>query len=259
MIDDSLPRGVLCDMDGVLIRDDAMIKGADEFLNRLEKTGRDYLVVTNNSLYSPRVLQQRLESLGLSVARERLWTSPLATARFVSDQRPRGTAFIIGENCLHEALADVGYRERSEQVDFVVLGETWDYCFDEFVTAIRLLEQGGRFVATNPEASGAGRAGTMPGCGAMAALLERASGVTPFFVGKPNPLMLLEAARTMGSTSATTLMIGDRMDTDVLAATQAGMASVLVLTGVSDARDAERYPYRPNWVVDSVADLIDRC
>jgi NagD protein len=254
-----IPKSVLIDMDGVLIRDDAMIPGADEFLARLDATGRRYLLVTNNCLYSPRELQSRLQSLGLHVDLDHLWTSPLATARFVSDQRPRGTAFVIGETCLHEALADVGYQEQSDHTDFVVLGETWRYSFDDFAIAIRLLENGSRFVATNPETTGVSLAGTLPGCGAIAALLQQASGVAPFFVGKPNPLMLLEAMRTMRATAEETLLIGDRMDTDILAGVQVGVASVLVLSGASNSRDADRYPYRPNWVYDSVAGLVEHC
>jgi NagD protein len=254
-----MPANVLCDMDGVLIEDDALIPGAGEFIAQLTSTGRSFLIVTNNSLYSPKDLRIRLASMGLHVDESRFWTSALAAARFVLDQRPDGSAFVLGEPSLHEAVRDVGYRVDAHSPDFVILGETWTYCFEDFTTAIRLLEAGSRFIATNPEKSGPTTKGALPGCGAMAALIEAASGVAPFYIGKPNPLMLHEALRSLDATHKDTIFIGDRMDTDILAGVQAGLETVLVLSGVATQEDANRFPYRPTRIVTSIADLIAEC
>ena len=257
VIDTSQIQTWLCDMDGVLIEDDAMIEGADRFLSRLRQTGRDFLILTNNSLFTPQQVCTRLMSLGLEIEETELWTSALATARFVQSQRPGGSVFVIGEPSIHEALADVGYRESREHPDYVVLGETWNYSFDDFATASALVSSGAQFVSTNPEPTGPTPEGILPGCGAMAALIECASGVAPYVVGKPNSMMIREAMDVLGAATATSVMVGDRMETDVLAGIDAGISTILVLTGASDERDANRYPYRPARVISSVAALID--
>lgn len=247
----------LCDMDGVLINDGRMVDGADRFLAALRDTGRDFLVLTNNSLFTPRQLSQRLKEFGLHVEREQLWTSALATARFVRDQRPDGSAFVIGEPSMHEAIHEVGYRENPVNPDYVVLGETWHYSFEDLTTAIRLVDAGSAFVATNPETTGTTPQGSLPGCGALAALIQSATGVAPYFVGKPNPVMIRDALNLLEAHSQATVMIGDRMDTDVRAGTEAGCATVLVLSGVAQREDVTGHAYQPTRVVDSVADLID--
>ncbi len=195
--------------------------------------------------------------MGLEVDEKQLWTSALATAQFVHTQRPEGRAFVIGETSLHVALHDVGYHEDSQNPDYVVLGETQDYSFDDFATATRLIEAGSHFVATNPEPTGPSPDGSLPGCGAMAALIERATGVVPYFVGKPNSVMIREALRILEAHSTTTVMIGDRVETDIRAGTEAGLETILVLSGVAGEGDVDRFPYRPSRVVGSVADLID--
>ncbi|MBW4030789.1 MAG: HAD family hydrolase [Acidobacteria bacterium] len=250
-------RDWLCDMDGVLINDGAIVPGADRFLERLRRTGRHFLVLTNNSLFTPAEVVAQLAVLGLEVEVDRVWTSALATAQFVANQRPEGTAFVIGRESVHRALADTGYRETADRPDYVVLGETWDYSFDDFATAVRAIEGGSHFVATNPEPTGPTPDGSLPGCGAMAALLEKATGVAPFFVGKPNSLMLREALGMLNASTHTSVMIGDRMETDVLAGVDAGLATILVLSGANDERDATRFPFRPSRVVKSVAELVD--
>ncbi len=234
-----------------------MVPGADRFLAWLRSTDRHFLVLTNNSLFTPDVLSQRLRSMGLDVGRDQLWTSALATARFVRDQRPEGRAFVIGESSMHDALSDVGYREATHSVDYVVLGETWHYSFEELTTAIRLVESGSAFVATNPETTGTSPEGPLPGCGALAALIESATGVTPYYVGKPNAVMIRDALKILGAHSSETVVVGDRMDTDIHAGTEAGIETVLVLTGVAQAGDAEKYAFRPTRVVASVVDLIE--
>jgi NagD protein len=244
-------------MDGVLINDGAMIEGASQFLERLRETGRNFKVLTNNSLFTPRQTRSRLSAMGLDVEVRQIWTSALATAQFVQTQRPHGTAFVIGEASVHEALSDVGYVEDAQNPDYVVLGETWNYSFDDFTTAIRLIAAGSFFVATNPEPTGPTPDGTLPGCGAMSALVERATGVSPYVVGKPNSRMLREAMGTMDAATHATVMIGDRMETDILAGVDAGLETILVLSGANDESDATRYPFRPSRVLNSVADLID--
>jgi NagD protein len=247
----------LCDLDGVLISDDGAIDGAADFLKRLSATEKSYLVLTNNSLFSPEDLHKRLASMGLDVAPELFWTSALATARYVHDQRPDGTAFVIGEASMHEAMSEVGYRVNRSNPDYVVLGETQHYDFDEIALAVQLVERGARFIATNPEPTGPSENGSLPACGALAALIERSSGVSPYFVGKPNTLMLREGLDTLGGHSGSAVMIGDRMETDIHAGVECGLSTILVLSGVTTAEDVARYPYRPGRIIDSVAELID--
>jgi NagD protein len=243
-------------MDGVFIRDDALIPGADQFLARLRASALPFLILTNNSFFTPGQLRQRLCSVGLDVAEDELWTSPLATADFVSSQRPRGSAFVIGEESLRRALQDVDYTITDRDPDYVVLGETWTNSFDDIATAARLVSGGARFVATNPEPTGPTTDGSLPGCGAVAALIERASGVAPYVVGKPNSLMLREGLTRLGAHSSSTVMIGDRMDTDIQAGVEVGLETILVLSGASSSDDVESYPFHPSRVVGSVAELV---
>jgi len=181
----------------------------------------------------------------------------MATATFLDSQRPEGSAFVIGEAGLTTALHDVGYILTSTAPDYVVLGETRTYSFSSITTAIRLIHDGALFVATNPDATGPSTEGDLPACGAVAAMISKATGVQPYFVGKPNPLMMRAALNKLQAHSETTVMIGDRMDTDVVAGMEAGMRTVLVLTGITSPGDIERFPFRPSRVVDSIADLID--
>jgi NagD protein len=245
----------LIDMDGVLVRGSTRIPQADQFIQRLQDLGREYLVLTNNSLYTPGDLSHRLNTLGLNIPEERIFTSAMATAQFLHSQRPQGAAFVIGESGLTEAIHRVGYVITDFQPDYVVLGETNSYHFETITRAVRLIESGSRFIATNPDATGPTEAGPVPGCGAMASLIERASGKAPFFVGKPNPLMMRSALNYLNIHSEDTAMIGDRMDTDVVAGVESGMRTILVLSGVTQREDIDRFPYRPTWVINSVADV----
>jgi len=249
-------RSWLVDMDGVLVREEVPIPGADAFLARLSELGIPFLVMTNNSIYTPRDLSARLAASGLTIPEERIWTSALATARFLADQRPGGTAFAIGESGLTTALHDAGYTLTERDPDYVVLGETRTYSFERVTRAIRLVDAGARFIATNPDPSGPSDDGPVPATGAVAALISRATGVEPYFVGKPNPLMVRSALNALDAHSEVSGVIGDRMDTDVKSGLEAGMHTVLVLSGSTAAEDIERYPYRPSRVVGSVVDLI---
>jgi len=247
----------LCDMDGVLIRDNSKIPGADRFLERLTETGRSFLVLTNNSLLTPEEHADRLATMGLKVPAELVWTAAVATAQFIHSQRPDGSAYVIGERSMHQALHDVGYREDDVKPDYVALGESPDLSIAEVATAIRLIERGSRFVATNPEPTGPSQDGPLPGVGAVAAMIERATGVAPYFVGKPNPMMIRDALRRLEAHSTNAVLIGDRMDTDILSGTEAGLPTILVLSGVTTFDEIEGYAYRPSKVVGSVADLVD--
>jgi NagD protein len=247
----------LMDMDGVLVHEQSAIPGADRFLERLRATGLPFLVLTNNSMYTRRDLTARLRTIGLDVPEEAIWTSALATANFLASQRPGGTAFAIGEAGLTTALHEAGYTLTDRDPDYVVLGETRTYSFERIAQAIRHVVSGARFIATNPDPTGPTPDGPLPATGSVAALISRASGVEPYFVGKPNPLMMRSALNAIDAHSETAAMVGDRMDTDVVSGLEAGMHTVLVLTGITSREEAERFPYRPSRIVDSIADLID--
>ncbi|MEU6342295.1 MULTISPECIES: HAD-IIA family hydrolase [unclassified Streptomyces] len=247
----------LTDMDGVLIHEGTPIPGADAFLKRLKESGKPFLVLTNNSIYTQRDLHARLTRMGLHVPVENIWTSALATARFLDEQRPGGTAYVIGEAGLTTALHDIGYVLTDVEPDYVVLGETRTYSFEALTKAIRLINNGSRFIATNPDETGPSAEGALPATGSVAALITKATGKDPYFVGKPNPLMMRAGLNAIQAHSETSAMIGDRMDTDVLAGLEAGMETFLVLTGLTRPADIDRFPYRPSRVVESIADLVD--
>jgi NagD protein len=245
------------DMDGVLVHESAALPGADRFLARLKQLGLPHLLLTNNSIYTRRDLAARLRASGLDVEERSIWTSALATARFLEGQRPHGTAFVVGESGLTTALYQGGYTLTDRDPDYVVLGETRTYSFERITQAIRLIRDGARFIATNPDATGPSPSGPLPATGSVAALITRATGVDPYFVGKPNPLMMRSALNTLEAHSETTAMVGDRMDTDIVAGLEAGMETILVLSGVTTREETERFSYRPSRIVDSVADLVD--
>jgi NagD protein len=250
-------RSWLMDMDGVLVHEETAVPGADRFLARLRELGTPFLVLTNNSIYTRRDLAARLRASGLDVPEESIWTSALATARFLEAQRPGGSAYVIGEAGLTTALHQAGYTLTERAPDYVVLGETRTYSFERITRAIRLIDAGARFIATNPDPTGPSPDGALPATGSVAALISRATGVTPYFVGKPNPLMMRSALNALDAHSETTAMVGDRMDTDVVSGLEAGLEAILVLTGVSTRDEAERHPFRPSRIVESVADLVE--
>jgi 5'-nucleotidase len=243
------------DMDGVLVHEEQAIPGANEFLARLRELELPFLVLTNNSIYTRRDLSARLQASGLEVPEDAIWTSALATARFLEEQRPGGSAFTIGEAGLTTALHEAGYTLTERDPDYVVLGETRTYSFERISRAIRLIVAGARFIATNPDPTGPTPDGPLPATGSVAALISRATGVDPYFVGKPNPLMMRTALNTLDAHSETTAMIGDRMDTDVVSGLEAGLQTILVLSGVTTRAEADRFPFRASRIVDSVAEI----
>jgi NagD protein len=247
----------LTDMDGVLVHEGHPIPGAPEFIGRLRTSGKPFLVLTNNSIYTPRDLCARLARIGIEIPEYSIWTSALATAQFLDGQRPRGTAYVIGEAGLTTALHEIDYVLTDHEPDYVVLGETRTYSFEAITKAIRLITGGARFIATNPDVTGPSNEGALPACGSVAALISKATGVDPYFIGKPNPMMMRSALNAISAHSESAAMIGDRMDTDVLCGLEAGLETILVLSGISTRPEVERYPYRPSRIIGSVAELID--
>ncbi len=247
----------LTDMDGVLVHEEDPIAGAKEFIDALKASGKKFLVLTNNSIFTPRDLRARLLRSGIDVPETAIWTSALATADFLADQRPDGTAYVVGEAGLTNALHDIGYVMTDRDPDYVVLGETRTYSFEAITRAIRLIDAGARFIATNPDVSGPSAQGLLPACGSVAALISTATGRQPYFIGKPNPLMMRSALNRLEAHSETTVMIGDRMDTDIISGLEAGLRTVLVTTGSTRPDQVELFPYRPTRVIDSIADLVE--
>jgi len=248
-------KSYIIDMDGVIVAGNELIPGARDFINRLIGRGTKFLILTNNPMYTPLDLQHRLQTLGMNIPAKRFYTSAMATAQFLNSQRPKGTAFVIGESGLTSALHEIGYILTDHDPDYVVLGETTSYSYDKITQAVRLVADGSRFIATNPDASGPGDGRIEPACGAMAALIQKATGVKPYFIGKPNPLMMRTALHYLGEHSENTIMVGDRMDTDIVAGIESGMETILVLTGVTRREDVERFPYRPTHILPSVAEI----
>jgi NagD protein len=251
-----MKKSYLIDMDGVLVTGKILIPGADLFIKRLMDTDSKFLILTNNPLYTQRDLEHRLVNSGLNVPADRIFTSAIATARFLQNQNPNGKAFVIGESGLTQALHDVGYVQTDTDPDYVVLGEVNNYHFELIAKAIRLINNGAMFIATNPDSTGPTETGIVPATGALAALIEKATNRAPFFVGKPNPLMMRTAMKYMGMHTENTVMVGDRMDTDIVAGVMSGLETILVLSGVSKREDVKRFPYRPTTILNSVADIM---
>ncbi len=247
----------LTDMDGVLVHENHPLPGAAALLQQWRDQGKPYLVLTNNSIFTPRDLSARLKAVGLDVPEEAIWTSALATADFLASQMPGGSAFVVGEAGITTALHEAGFVMTDTNPDYVVLGETRNYSFEAITRAIRLIGDGARFIATNPDATGPSAEGPMPATGAVAALITKATGREPYTVGKPNPMMFRSAMNKIGAHSENTGMIGDRMDTDIVAGIEAGLHTILVLTGISDRAEVDKYPFRPDEIVNGVSDLLE--
>ena len=247
----------LTDMDGVLVHEGRALPGAADVIKQWKEEGLRFLVLTNNSIYTPRDLAARLKATGLAIPEEAIWTSALATADFLHSQKPKGTAFVLGEVGLTTAMHEIGYVMTDVNPDYVVLGETRNFNFESLTKAIRLINSGSRFIATNPDATGPSAEGPLPATGSVAALITKATGKDPYIVGKPNPMMFRSAMNKINAHSESTGMIGDRMDTDIVAGIEAGLHTVLVLTGIADDAEINKYPFRPNEILNSIADLIN--
>ena len=256
MADRSNIKAWLTDMDGVLWHEGKPLPGACELIAKWQADGTPFLVLTNNSIFTARDLSARLKAGGLDVPEDRLWTSAMATAAFLKKQSPNGTAYVLGEAGLTTALHEIGYVMTDVDPDYVVLGETRNFNFDTLTKAIRLINTGARFIATNPDATGPSAEGVLPATGSVAALITKATGREPYIVGKPNPMMFRSAMNKIAAHSESTGMIGDRMDTDVVAGIEAGLHTVLVLTGIADDAEIRKYPFRPTEILQGVYELI---
>jgi NagD protein len=247
--------GYLIDMDGVIYRGSTLIPGADRFINELIEQDVPFRFLTNNSQRTRRDVATRLQRLGIDAGEEHVFTCAMATARFLAQQKPRGTAFVIGEGGLLTALHNNGYAIVDRDPDFVVVGEGRTFNCEMLETALNMVVGGARLVATNLDPNCPTQGGTRPGCGAVVAMLEAASGLKAFSVGKPSPVMLRAARKELGLTTDQTIVIGDTMDTDILGGVQLGFHTVLVLSGGTRREDLKRFAYRPDKVVESIADL----
>jgi NagD protein len=245
----------LVDMDGVLVQGARAISGAVDFVKRLKAGKHKFLVLTNNSRYTPTDLKHRLQSADIIIDESHIYSSALAAAAFVQSQRPDGSAYVIGDTGLYQALADLGYTLSDYHPDFVILGETDSYPFDKIIRATQFISSGVPFIATNLDPAGPSEKGMVPACGAVAAMIEKATGFHPYFVGKPNPLIMRSALRFLDEHSENAVMVGDRMDTDIKVGLESGLETILVLTGVTQLEMIDKFPYRPNHIVNSVAEI----
>lgn len=244
-------KNVICDIDGVLLHNNELIPGADRFIRRLRENGNPLILLTNYPSQTPADLHNRLASAGLDIPEECFYTSAMATAAFLERQEGR-KAYVIGEGALTHELYKIGFTITDINPDFVIVGETRSFNWDMIQKASYLLMRGARFIATNPDVAGPKG---HPACGALCAPMERISGKKPFYIGKPNPWVMRAALNKMDAHSENTVMVGDNMRTDILAGVQAGLETILVLTGVSQMHDLEQFPYRPNHIFPAAADI----
>jgi NagD protein len=248
-------RGVICDMDGVLYHGNHLLPGAADFIAWLQEQKLNFLFLTNSSERSPRELREKLRRLGIDVAEAHFYTSAMATATFLASQKPGGTAYVIGQPGLINALYEAGFSMNEVNPDYVVVGETPNYTYDTIKKAVRLVRNGARLIGTNPDVTGPDESGMIPACGALLAPIELATGMKAYFVGKPNPLMMRTALRRLGCTREETFIIGDRMDTDILAGIESGIETILVLSGVTQRSDLATFAYGPDLVLDGVGQV----
>lgn len=252
-------KAFLCDMDGVIYHGGNLIPQAKAFVEWLEREGKQYLFLTNGSGKSPRELSEKLERMGLSVSEDHFYTSALATASFLAGQCPGGTAYVIGEPGLVNAMYDAGFSMNSHDPDYVVFGKTSTLTYAEIERAVKLVRRGAKLIGTNPDLTDPAEGGTLvPACRALIAPIELSTGKKPYYVGKPNPLMMRHALKKLGTRRAETVIVGDRMDTDIIAGIESEFDTVLVLSGVSTRETVEAFPYRPAYILDHVGDIVTK-
>ena len=248
--------GFICDMDGVIYHGNQILPGVAEFVNWMIESGKQFVFLTNSPEKTPHELSMKLERMGLSVSADHFYTSAMATAEFLHSQAPGCTAYVIGEAALAKALYDQQIYLNDINPDYVVLGETRTYCFEKIEKAIELVNKGAKLIGANPDTVGVTEKGIMPATGSLVAPIEIATGKKAYFVGKPNPLMLRHGLRKIGCHSEDIAFIGDRMDTDIIAGIESNVDTVLVLTGVTAREDIDKFPYRPKYILDGIADLV---
>ena len=249
-------KAFICDMDGVVYHGDEILPGVHDFVAWLKDQGKEYLFLTNSSGRTPREHSRKLARMGIEVEPEHFYTSALATAMFLSQQRPGGSAYVIGDTGLTNALYEAGYTMDDEAPDYVVVGESRTYNFDTLLKAVQLVEKGARLIGCNPDLCDASRHGVIPSTGALIAPIELATGRKAYYVGKPNPLMMRHALKVLGCQREDAVVIGDRMDTDILAGVEAEIETVLVLSGVSKKDDVARYAFAPHHIFSGIGELV---
>ena len=248
-------KGFICDMDGVIYHGNHLLPGVKEFLNWLTENHKNFLFLTNSSQYTPRELQQKLQRLGLEVDESHFYTSALATAQFLDNQSPGCSAYVMGEHGLLNALHDVGITYNDVDPDYVIVGEPQGYSLPLLTKAIHLVNKGAKLIGANSDLTGPTETGIAPACQALMAPIELATGRKAYYVGKPNPLMMRTGLRMLGVHSADAVMVGDRMDTDIVAGIESGMDTVLVLSGVTTLEECQRFPFRPKYILNGVGDI----
>ena len=254
-IDFKAKKGFICDMDGVLYHGNRILPGAAEFVQWLQRENKEYLFLTNNSGMTPKELRQKLARMGLEVPEEHFYTSALATAAFLKAQAPGCSVFVIGEAGLLNALYDAGLTMNDVNPDYVVVGEGRTYSLDTLTKAVNLVMAGAKLIGANSDVSGPIESGIAPACRALVAPIEMATGKQAYFCGKPNPLMMRTGLKKLGCHSGEAVMVGDRMDTDMVAGIETGLYTTLVLSGVTDRADIKKFPYRPQLVLNGVGDI----
>ena len=248
--------GYIIDMDGVLYHGNYLLPGASEFVEWLNRENKKYLFLTNSSERSPRELQLKLARMGIEVEESHFYTSALATASFLAKQCPGGSAYIIGEPGLVKALYDVGFSMNDVNPDYVVVGETRSYNYEKIELAVRLVRQGAKLIGTNPDLTGPSEQGIIPATKALIAPIELATGKKAYYIGTPNPLMMRHGLKLLGTSTEDTVIIGDRMDTDIVAGIEADIDTVLVLSGVTSRETLQQFPYQPNYRLNGVGELV---
>ncbi|HON89988.1 MAG TPA: HAD-IIA family hydrolase [Sedimentisphaerales bacterium] len=248
-------RGFICDMDGVIYHGSRLLEGSKGFVEWLKTEGKQFLFLTNSSARSPRELHQKLIHMGIEVGEDHFITSGMATAHFIASQCPGGRVFAIGDSGLYQALYEVGLSIDESQPDYVVVGETRSYSYEKIETAILLVLAGAKLIGTNPDLTGPTERGIGPACRALIAPIEMATGRQAYFIGKPNPLIMRHARQMLGCERDETVIIGDRMDTDIVAGIESGIDTVLVLSGITKQTDLDRYPYKPHYILKDVSEI----
>ena len=249
-------RGFICDMDGVIYHGNRLLPGVKEFVDWLYENNKEFLFLTNSSERSPKELQQKLARMGLEVNEKHFYTSALATAKFISSQAPGCSAYVIGAPGLVNALYEVGITMNDVNPDYVIVGETANYNYENVVHAVRLVQNGAKLIGTNTDMTGPSEQGILPACRALISPIELATGKNAYFVGKPNPLMMRTGLKLLGVHSADAVMVGDRMDTDIIAGIESGLTTALVLSGCTSKEDLDLFPYRPKYVLNGVGDIV---
>lgn len=258
LYNDTYKKAFLIDMDGVINRGNRIIPGALRFIQRLKRGRYPYLFITNNSYHTRSELKARYASMGIEVSERHFYTSAMATASFLEYQKPGCGVYVIGGRGLIDELEARGFTITKDRPDYVIVGETDEYDYLRIMEATFLIQEGAKFIATNPDITGPTARGPVPACGALVAPIEKVTGVTPYFMGKPNPAMMYWARKHINVHSASCFMIGDRMDTDIVGGLEAGMTCCLVLTGVTSAEMLSRFPYQPDYVFKTIGEIDPR-